>query len=279
MNQWRHTLSFFTRPVTNTSFVFFCPSNYLLLSASCHSIANHPSCLYYDLYVHSDVLASFSAQFLVVCCEHPPVSIPNFIGWGGRPPFIPAECLEATTQLRGPAHSSIPWKALLTPKPTQDKSSSKLVKNSPQFHVWRRVEGECLCMFQHVKRSCKSEGKHRLGLYMPHVWEIQERGSEDCVSQVKRMHQCVGNGRKFVKTLLVLGQCYGADVHYLNSSKHRKLIELRWNDFNSWNVMRTSCSCRNNNGYGCDADSTQCSLKAKCNPSVSEWGLLCAATQ
>lgn len=50
---------------------------------------------------------------------------------------------------------------------------------------------------------------------------------QDCVSQVKRMHECVGNGRKFVKPLSVLGQCYGAEVHYLNSSKHRKLIELR----------------------------------------------------
>lgn len=54
-------------------------------------------------------------------------------------------------------------------------------------------------MFQPVKRSYKSEGKHRLRLYII-TSEIQER-QQDSVPQVKRMHKCVGNGRTFVKTL------------------------------------------------------------------------------
>lgn len=71
-----------------------------------------------------------------------------------------------------------------------------------------------------------SESKHRPRLYMLMSGRFR-REATNSVPQVKRMHKCVGNGGKFVKTLPDLGLRFGASVHYFNSSKHRKLIELR----------------------------------------------------
>lgn len=83
-------------------------------------------------------------------------------------------------------------------------------------------------MFQHVKRSSKSAGKHllRFGRFMERK-KKRKKGSRIAWPQVRRMHKCVGNEGKFVQPLSVFGHCYGAGVHFLNSSKHRKLIEVR----------------------------------------------------
>lgn len=48
-----------------------------------------------------------------------------------------------------------------------------------------------------------------------------------CVSSKKNAQKRVEYRRKFVKMLSAFKHCYGAEVHYLNSSKHRKLIEPR----------------------------------------------------
>lgn len=198
----------------------------------------------------------------MACCESktgaPPISIPNLMGWGGQPPLIPyIECLEATTQLRGPAHSSIPQKAVLIPKPTQDKSSSKFVKNSPQFHVsqGKKREGVYACL-----SMSKGLTSVRANTCWGCICSCREDSGERQQSRVcLKLKECtnVWEMEGSLSKLLVLGHCCGAGVHYLNSSKHRKLIELRWNenDFNNCNVMRTSCSPWNNKEHGCDSDS------------------------
>lgn len=56
-------------------------------------------------------------------------------------------------------------------------------------------------MSQHVKRSYKCEGKHLLRVYMLLSGRFRREAAEQSVPQVKRMHKCVGNGGKFVKTL------------------------------------------------------------------------------
>lgn len=84
-------------------------------------------------------------------------------------------------------------------------------------------EGKGLCMFQHVKRV---RGQTQAEVVYAHVWKIQEKGSRIVCLKLKdctNVWEMEGNLSK----LFVLGQCYGAGVHYLNSSKHRKLIGLR----------------------------------------------------
>lgn len=164
---------------------------------------------------------------------------------------------------------------------SQDKSSSIWLKITLNFiFYWQREEQP----FMPVSACQKVWGQRRAKVVCAHVGEIPRRSNRIACLKFKRMHVCVGNGRKFVKTLSALGQCYGAEVHYLNSSKHRKLIELRWNenDFNSWNVIRTSCSpCNNNKGYGCDTDSQLqlAQTKSKTQSKCLWMALLCTATQ
>lgn len=68
--------------------------------------------------------------------------------------------------------------------------------------------------------SCKTSAK---AVYA----QVGDSDSRTACLKRKECTNACGNGGKFVKSLAVLGQCYGAEVHYLNSSKHRKLIGQR----------------------------------------------------
>lgn len=126
-----------------------------------------------------------------------------------------------------PTHPS-PRKLSSFPNQCKTKALPNGLKIALNFMFQRGRRGESVyACFSMSKGLTSLRGKHRLMLYMFMSERFRRRGRQHCVSQVKRMHKCVGNGRKFVKTLPVFGKCYGAEVHYLNSSKHRKLIELR----------------------------------------------------
>lgn len=70
------------------------------------------------------------------------------------------------------------------------------------------------------------------------------------------MHKCVGNVREVCLNLEFLDSATGQGVYYLNSSKHRKLIELTLseNDFKKRSVMSTSCSAQYKKRKSCDTD-------------------------
>lgn len=126
-----------------------------------------------------------------------------------------------------PTHPS-PRKLSSFPNQCKTKALPNGLKIALNFMFQRGRRGESVyACFSMSKGLTSLRGKHRLTLYMFTSERFRRRGSSTVCLKLKECTNVWEMEGSLSKLSQFFGKCYGAEVHYLNSSKHRKLIELR----------------------------------------------------